>query len=235
MRRGGGVSGANFQKTVKRDFMTEIEKLKSIQFSGTIHGSILSSMSQLILDVRDVEKQLVSYFQLNLDSLKRNKLPLENAGWWSNLIAADTEWLYLKKYIDRNDPNSQINVRVPINSQNGNQWEEVEQVPTFNNQITYPSLYENGTEYHKMVSSFLGLELPLSCEYLEWNDKIIISYYLRSGNAFDRFLLLLDNGKKEWKLHQDQKMKGFSPESFFVFNNELIFIKDLNEVCIYTL
>jgi hypothetical protein len=209
--------------------------IKNTKIPGIIYGSILSTNSQIILDVRDTEKQIVSYFQLSLDSLKLDKLPVTDTSWWSKLMDADEEWLYVKKYTDRNDPNSQINSRIPLKSGNGDKSEEIMDLPSNNRQLTYPSLYENGTEYHKMVSDFLGLALPLSCEYLEWNDKIIISYYLRSDDAFDRFLLLLDNGKKEWKLHQDQKMKGFSPEAFFIHDNELIFIKDLNEVCIYTL
>jgi hypothetical protein len=210
-------------------------QIKISKVPGIIYGSILSTNSQMILDVRDTEKQIVSYYQLSLDSLKLDKLLVTDTSWWSKLMDVDAEWLYVKKYMDRNDPNSQINSRISLKSGNGDKSEEIMDLPSNDRQLTYPSLYENGTEYHKMVSDFLGLALPLSCEYVEWNDKIIISYYLRSDDAFDRFLLLLDNGKKEWKLHQDQKMKGFSPEAFFIHDNELIFIKDLNEVCIYTL
>lgn len=212
--------------------MSNNEQLKSIKLDGIIYGSTINPSNQLILDIRDIEKQSTSYFELDLSSLRAEQLHVSNTDWWTKLVSADSEWLYLLKYKDRNDPNSQVNLKISLKSKN-NDPTEVERIPSIVSQVVYPFLYESGTEYHKMVSDFLGLELPLSCEYLEWNDKIIISYYLRSDNEFDRYLLLLDNGKKEWKLHQDHKMKGFSSESFFIHNDQLIFFKELNEVCIY--
>lgn len=210
--------------------------IRSTKLSGTIYSSVFSSSNQLILDVRDQEKQTISYYHLHLPSLKLEKIPITNTHWWTKLIAADVESMYFTKYMDRSDPNSQLYLRIPVNGGGVGDFEEVQEIPLIEEQsITYPTLYESGTNYHKTVSDFLGLELPLSCEYLEWGQKIIISYYLRSENEFDRYLLLLDNGKKEWKLHQDHKMNGFSSGAFFIHNDQLLFFKELNEVCIYTL
>lgn len=204
----------------------------NIQLEGTIFGSLLSSDSSLILDVRNTEKQTINYFQLDIDTHKLEKLSVANSEWWTKLISIDSSALYLTKYVDRNDPNAQVYLKAFLA---GGELSEVQEIPDSSIDVSYPLVYELGTEHHKTVSDFLGLELPLSCEYFEWEQKIIISYYLRSGSEFDRFLLVLDNGKKEWKLHQDRKMKGFSPGAFFVHHDQLIFFKDLNEVCIYTL
>ncbi len=206
--------------------------LTQIKLPGTIYGSSITHDSHLILDVRDAEKQIISYWSLNMQSFQLEKLSIRNNEWWTKLISCDSTSLYLTKYKDRTDPNSKVNLKVSIDRKDA---EEVKEIPSGGTDVNYPVLYEVESDYHKTVSDFLGLELPLSCEYLEWKGKIIISYYLRSDNAFDRFLLLLDNGKKEWKLHQDHQMKGFSTEAFFLYNDQLIFFKDLNEVCIYNL
>lgn len=206
--------------------------INSKVLGGTIYGSVTSTNDVLVLDVRNVKDQKILYYEIDLKSMEVNKLEIENTSWWMKLIGADANLLYFIKYTDRNDPNSQVTISI---TKSKNQIDEVLEIPYREDNIIQPSLYENGTEYHKMVSDFLGLELPLSCEYLEWKDKIIISYYLRFGNEFDRYLLLLDNGRKEWKLQQDHNMKGFSPEAFFVMNDQLIFFKELNEVCTYTL
>ncbi|MFK7952064.1 MAG: hypothetical protein AB8B73_04405 [Ekhidna sp.] len=206
--------------------------INSINLPGTVFGSALNKDNQLLLDVRDEKKQTITYYQLDLHSLSLVKLPFANAEWWTKLVSADSEALYFTKYKDRSDPNSKAFFKAVLG---GKQAVEVDETPLSNTEVKYPTLYEVETPHHQTVSDFLGLDLPLSCEYEEWENKIIISYYLRSDNAFDRFLLLLDNGKKEWKLHQDRRMKGFSPGAFFIHQNQLIFFKELNEVCTYPL
>ncbi|WP_436517237.1 hypothetical protein [Ekhidna sp. To15] len=206
------------------------ESIKHISFTGKIWNSVVEGdSSNFYLDIRGLndESEVV---KLNLRSLKYDTKKVQHAKW-TQLIGAKNDTLYFIEYQDEHDPNQ--NAYFSLSWRDGRK-EPITKIPTFGHSIQYPSIYEHGTEYHKTVSEFLSLELPHSCEYLEWNDKIIISYYLRSGNVFDRYLLLLQNGEKEWKVCQDTGMKGFSPGAFFVFQGQLIFIKDQNEVCVYT-
>lgn len=46
-------------------------------------------------------------------------------------------------------------------------------------------------------------------------EQIMLSYYLRSGTGFERYLLILHNGKTLLKEKQDEQIKGFAPEAFF--------------------
>jgi len=151
--------------------------------------------------------------------------------WWSNLMLAQNDQLYFVEYPEANDPSKQSFFQLDFSTENRKSIRDLPKGDSL--AVMYPQLYESGSAYFQTVASFLSLDLPLSCEYLEWNDKIIISYYLRSDDGFDRYLLVLRGGEKAWKIRQDVGMKGFSPGAFFVFKSQLIFIKDQNEVCIY--
>ena len=209
-----------------------VANFHSVNLPGIVFGSILTPKGQLVLDLRDEKKQTITYFKLDLKLLKLEQLLIHNSEWWTKLVSVDEEDLYYTQYEDRRDPNLKLFFKA---TWDGKSKKEVEKIPFSETQMSLPSLYEVGTDHHKTVSDFLGLELPLSCEYMEWQKKIIISYYLRSDVAFDIFILLLDKGNKESKLHQDHQMKGFSSGAFFIHNDRLIFFKELNEVCIYDL
>ena len=148
--------------------------------------------------------------------------------WWEKLLVATKDQLNLLKYEDPGDPTK--NTLWVLNVNFGSRT-QVDKVLETNEEVIHPYVYEQGTEYHQLVSNFLSMDLPLSCEYLELENKIIISYYLRSERGFDRFLLVIDSdGKLQNKVKQDHEMKGFAPGSFFVWNSKLIFVKDGNEV-----
>lgn len=206
------------------------ESIKHIHVDGHIWSlAVDESHRHIYMDVRQEESDAIRLIKLGLDDLEPEAKEVANP-WWSKLIGANEGKAQFVEYQDQSDPTKQKYFILD--------WESlaktyVEGVETGEN-LTHPFTYEHGSEYFKTVAAFLSLELPLSCEYLEWDDKIIISYYLRSGNGFDRYLLLLKDGEKQWKVTQDEGMKGFSPGAFFVFEDQLIFIKDRNEVCVYT-
>ncbi|MEO9873108.1 hypothetical protein [Ekhidna sp.] len=204
--------------------------VRSIKFDKNIWSSVLTNANQLVLDIRNEEGTDIDIITLDIDSLVGESIPIEPINKWMKLIGIKNHQLYFIRYLDTNDPSSNDFLMFDPGKQ---LLEPVTQLPHFTEPAVYAQIYEHGSEYFKTVAEFLGLELPLSCEYLEWNDKIIISYYLRSDNGFDRYLLLLRDGMKEWKIKQDESMKGFSSGAFFVVGDQLIFIKDRNEVCVY--
>lgn len=202
------------------------------QFDGVIWGTIVSKdRMHLILDVRDLECKSIRYFSLSLTSFELRSLESGNDGWWSNLEAFDGT-LFTSKYLDPNDPTQKSYFKWPANVPTEVSFTEI---PRSEHLMTHPSIYELGSEYHRAVSSFLSLEIACSCEYLEINKKIILSYYLRSSKQLDRYLLILDAGEKALKLKQDESMMGFAPGAFFVLDNKLFFVKNRNEICIHSL
>ena len=203
--------------------------MKHISFEGKIWNSAVDAKSMKMYFLVRTDSNETFIAQVDPESMEHTSQTV-NLTRWTQLIGAVEDVLYFIAYQDEHDPN-QNNIFCIRWGDDKN--ESVEQLPDFSNLVTYPSIYEHGSDYHQTVQEFLSVELPHSCEYLEWKDKIIISYYLRSGNVFDRHLLLLKDGAKELKVCQDREMKGFSPGAFFVFNEQLIFIKDQHEVCVY--
>ncbi len=201
-------------------------------FEGIVWSSVLSNDSHfLILDVRNETEDSVLYQKLNLIDLKLTPILTHKGSKWMMIEAFD-EHLYLSEYQDESDPNNKRFYQI-----DGDQKDEVrqDQIPYAKNFITQPSIYEPGSDYFRTVNEFLGLELPCACEYLEIDRKIILSYYLRSGKEFERYLLMLEDGKKALKELQDTQMKGFASGSFFVVNGKLIFVKNRNEIFVYAL
>ncbi|MEO1255006.1 MAG: hypothetical protein AAFY41_08985 [Bacteroidota bacterium] len=208
-----------------------IPHLNQRKLNGTIWGTVLDVVSKtLFVDSRNSSTKKMELTKLKIPDLEAETKPGIDS-WWSQLIGAKDERLLFIEYQDQNDPNKYKHVE--LNWKNSEIKELHQDIILPKDFSKYPQVYEHNSAYHKTVIEFLSLDTPLSCEYFEWGDKIIISYYLRSDTGFERYLLVLKEGKKLWKVKQDHSMKGFSPGAFFVFQNQLIFIKDLNEVCIY--
>ncbi len=201
-------------------------------FEGIIWSSIISNDNNLlVLDVRNEAEKSIEYFKLNLDTYQIAQLLTQPSSWWSMIERFDQQ-LFLSEYKSENDPNSKMFYR--LDGDNKKEIAESE-IPYSENVIIQPSIYEPGSGYFKTVREFLGLDLPCACEYLEIDRKIILSYYLRSGKELERYLLVLQEGKKAMKVLQDNQMNGFASGSFFVVNGRLIFIKNRNEIFVYAI
>ncbi|MBC6410821.1 MAG: hypothetical protein GDA42_10280 [Ekhidna sp.] len=205
---------------------------RSLRFDYPIHKIILSDKEKvLILNVRDDLKKATYLYKVPLNALTKERINLK-IGWFEDLVGVSRDYVYTIVYEDRNDPSKCHFARYDVS---GQKVEKVSDIPQFNFSGDEPFLYEHGTAFYQIVKKFLELDLPLACEYYEKRGNIIISYYLRSGERFNRYLLLLKEGKKVWSIEQDREMKGFSSGAFFVFDDQVIFIKDRNEICFYNL
>ncbi|MEQ9404441.1 MAG: hypothetical protein RIM99_12685 [Cyclobacteriaceae bacterium] len=191
---------------------------------------ILSDCSDLLLiDVRNESVKQVTIFKFDLNTLDIRNLGVDIL-WWSN-IEYYNDGLFISEYQDKHDPNQKKYFLV---NEIGKEEVSRTELPVKKNQMSCPVIYEEGSESFKIVSEYLNLDLPCSVEYLELDDKIIISYYLRSGKEFDRYILVLKEGQEKVHVIQDSGMKGFAAGSFFVLNDKLFFIKERNEMCIYS-
>jgi len=183
----------------------------------------------LIIDHRNEASKKIEVVELALPSLKQKRIKLKMM-WWENLVQIEGRKLFSIVYRDQKDPANYAIRKVDLDTL---EEEESTSLPMTANQVVEPSLYDLESVHHKTVAEFLGLELLLPCEYLEFDNNIIISYYIRSENGFERYLLLIRDGSKVWKVRQDDLVKGFASGAFFVANNRLIFVRDRNEICIH--
>ena len=169
------------------------------------------------------EKKISQLWRVSLTNGRKKKV-LTSHDYWEYFVAYEGEFLYSKKYEDKSDHTRSQLFRFHLKSK---VKEEVADFPSGQPEdMLEPMLYELDSDYHKTIAEFLSLKLPLACEYLEKEGYIIISYYLRLEEGFDRYLLAIKDGKKRWKIRQDAGMKGFSSGSFFVMKNQLVFVKN---------
>lgn len=205
-------------------------EIQSVSFKDMIWTMVIDESShQLIIELRNEPDRVVSLVSLDPDKKEAENLRA-TLNWWDKLVMANCNEITLISYNDQHNPSDYE--FYSIHRASGERT-LLDRVPDIQTSAIVPQLYENGTPYHQTVSEFMSLELPLACEYLELDEYIIISYYLRSENSFDRFLLCMKDGEKVWKVKQDVGMKGFSPGAFFVLNQQLIFVRERNEVCFY--
>ena len=168
---------------------------------------------------------------LNLEKLFEEKLNIQPIDWWTNLMAY-SDSLYISKYEDQKDPNRKRYYRLGESEASEIQFNDV---PDAKVEITQPSIFDLGSESLSTVEKYLSKQLPLPCEYFEKEQKIIMSYYLRSKEAFSRYLRYLDGTEVILDCIQDESMKGFASGSFFVLSNRLIFVRNRNEIVVYTI
>jgi len=115
--------------------------------------------------------------------------------------------------------------------------EENEKPETNKNQhfpLCYPETNEHFSWFAKVISG-QNKHLPrISCEYLELNDKIIISYYYMEKEALNNSLIVLDShGQIIESINLGENLKGIGKDTFFAIENRLIFISHKNTLNIY--
>lgn len=105
--------------------------------------------------------------------------------------------------------------------------------------VIRPFQYEEGTEYFATVKNFLHSRLgilPLaSIEYLEVKDLIVVSVFLKE-EGLANFLYVLDaDGEVLLVQKLGENLKGMGLDTFFVFSDNLFFVKNKNELLSYSM
>ena len=204
-------------------------EIQAVGFENPVWGVLYDQTTgKLIFDCRNEESKQIHVVEFDPHSQKTRRLETKMI-WREKMEAAFEGKLYSIQYEEQNDPSR---FRVMCTDQGSGNAEQIGSMPEIPDCFVEPSFYDLDSENNKIVTEFLGITPVLPSEYLEIQDNIIISYYLRSEIGFDRFLLLLRDGKKQWKVRQDHQMKGFASGAFFVVDNMLVFVRDRHEVCI---
>ncbi|MFT7162332.1 MAG: hypothetical protein ACI9GZ_003522 [Bacteroidia bacterium] len=100
--------------------------------------------------------------------------------------------------------------------------------------LCYPETNEYFSWFAKVISGQKKHMPRISCEYLELNDKIIISYYYMEKEALNNSLIVLDSyGQTIESIKLGENLKGIGKDTFFAIENHLIFISYKNTLNIY--
>lgn len=101
--------------------------------------------------------------------------------------------------------------------------------------VVYPEDHAHCLTVARYLQESFQIEISGPVAYLESANNIIVAYHSKNENALQRNILWLKDGRTHLHEVMDQKMKGYSRESFFTFSNYLIFIENRINLSIYQL
>lgn len=198
-----------------------------------------SNEAALGIELRSEDDLQVQCRVLDLSSFDQVIYENEVLDWWTGLDGVDQNKVWIKKFEEENDPSA--HVWWAIDRENGEIFEETEpeHLSTSPTTSIFPVVYHQGTEAFNKVSKFLmtrGIEAAESLEYLETEDHILVTYYLRENKKLSRHVYVMNReGKLLLNRQLDENMEGVVFQSFFTYKNLLIFVENRNELHVYQL
>lgn len=100
-----------------------------------------------------------------------------------------------------------------------------------------PSHYTVESTYFEKIANFIkvftGLKPETALDYLEYNSKIMVSFYSKVGEKMVNYLLVVDEeGEILYNETIGAELNGIGLDSFFLFKEQLIFVKNKKELVI---
>lgn len=235
-----------------RSFSGYIWRVKLDEYTG-----------KLWIEMRDEANFSVDLFWVDVSDAKDDQLVSGSLSWWDSLAHVHADVLCIQQVTDTSNPgptnlklfdsttgmDKAFFSEVIIEETNGNlikvikdrelldiELTEDASQGKYANQIQRPEMYPEGHEYHETVSSFLrscnAVNIVGPIMYME-NRDIFISYHQKVKEYLIRSLVWVKNEQVILKEVIDEKMSGYSIESFFTFRNYLIFIENRRTVKIH--
>lgn len=102
----------------------------------------------------------------------------------------------------------------------------------------FPSVhYTENNEFFPAIFKFLyrllGIEAQKAVDYSEFQDKIIISYYIYRGNSLNNYLLVTDRKRNILLNDLIAETDGVGIDTFSVYSKTLLYIKNKNQLVSY--
>lgn len=106
--------------------------------------------------------------------------------------------------------------------------------------LHYPFQYQPGENDYEMIKSFIQQEINVSpelgIEYLESEDYVFVSYYIKEEKAMANYLLVSDlNGTTHLNKKINTGSTGIGRDTFFIFERNLVFISNSNCLFVYAI
>ncbi|HAS46511.1 MAG TPA: hypothetical protein DCS93_38875 [Microscillaceae bacterium] len=158
----------------------------------------------------------------------------------SREVLWQTEELHFYEVIDNQivvtSSTTSSNSYLTIDIKTGNVLERFQELPTGltrkneNKSMIFPFHYQDEMAYFQTVAVFLkkkfNLQIVQAVDYLEYDNFIIISYfYDNAGDLMNNLLVLDQNGQVLFHQNIEKQLTGIGLDTFFVFKNELFFVK----------
>jgi hypothetical protein len=203
--------------------------IQSYTFDAPIWNLVFhENENQLIAECRTTDR--INYYRIDLKDHTQEKLNLPAQGWMSRLEAFNSKHYVFKSWKDKSDPSNHQWIMLSVEDHS---IQHKEFIPHQMNKLHYPHLITEGNEDYNLIKAFLEKSIVLDLEYYESEFGYIISYYVSNGDYFSRFIVHGNEKSTVFDEIQNKNMKGFSPDAFCVFNDQLIFVHEDQTVCVY--
>lgn len=111
---------------------------------------------------------------------------------------------------------------------------------TMPSSLINPAIYTKENEYFSGLSQYIekvsGKKAVELIEYREHSDKIIMAFYSREEEKLVNYLLVAqEDGKVLLQETMQRDLKGFASDTFFLWRDLLIFVKNRKELAIFEL
>lgn len=169
------------------------------------------------------KKSLLAYDVLNME-----------IAWWFNgfsLSAASQRYI---KGVDSRFPGRQI----VLDAFDGKPVPGVDfdLAVSQNFPVIRPFQYEEGSPYFGTVKDFLqrfGVLPVITLEYLETGSLIAVSFFLKEPGLANYLYVFDTGGEVRLKEKLGENLKGVGLDTFFIFSDHLIFVKNKQELISY--
>lgn len=108
------------------------------------------------------------------------------------------------------------------------------------NKVHYPFHFQEEDEDFATIKSFIEQAVNVSptsgADYLEYHDLVLLSYNIKEEQGLANYLLV-SNTDGEVIFHQkiNTSTSGTGRDTFFIFEQKLVYIKDYNTISVYEL
>ncbi len=222
--------------------------MKKIEVTYKEPGGIIwkilpdETRNYLAVESRDGERRKTILSVLNLSNsdflYSNNELPKP---WWIGLIAVEENKIIFQGYKESNSPEPIGFYIFDLKSGELKQKEE-EKVYELSDVLTdqlsfFPLLYNEENVHYATIAGFLKNIHNYTCtgpmEYLEFENYIMISFYIQENKKMTNILLILTvEGDEVLTDRLIEGVEGVGLASFFICKKKLIYIKNKTSIAL---
>ena len=217
---------------LEKEIMTDQTMLAinyTIQFEGVVWKQFLNETNQyLIIEERHQDELKCNFHCIDLakESISETIHPSDD--WWETIAKVSENELSTTLYGEQNAENKGENLYPFLTETTANQKKSIH-LPSFYNEETQKKYFEDVKEF---LSDNLGISPLFAVEYLEYNELIIISYYIHASKKLENHISIFnsEDGNMIYTNCIGTNLNGIAFDTFFVVDSQLIFIKNLREL-----
>jgi hypothetical protein len=155
--------------------------------------------------------------------------------WWQNAFTLSVANGQYVRGVDARFPGREITLDALQGKPLADGDYDLGIIQNFN--LIRPFQYEEGSGHFQTVSHFLKMRLGIqpvaTVEYLESHSLIIVSVFVSEEDLANYLYVFDAEGEIVLREKLGERLKGIGLDTFFIFSDHLIFVKNTHELIVY--